>query len=361
MLRSLVQFIFLVATALLTACGGSSGIGAGSTVSTAIIGLAVNGNTLYVANADKQVIQALDLTTLAVTTVAGGAGVAGTTNGTGTAARFYEPFGLVFVPGAPDMLYVADTFNHGIRAINTTTNAVTTLSGTLGTSGATDGASTSALFNNPKGIAFDGTSLIVADSVNYLVRTVNKTSGAVGTPIGTSGQSGYVDGVGAGVKFGNPFAVAATATYVYVSDAYNNSIRSVQLTGGGAGTVATVAGSTSGTSGTTDSTGTSARFKTPTGIASDGANTLYVADSANHTIRKIDLSTTPATVSTIAGTAGTSGSTDGTTAAKFNTPTGLALNSLGTILYVSDQNYTKVRKIDLTTSPATVSTLNASF
>lgn len=354
MLRPLVQFIFSSVAALLLAACGSSSSDTSTTTSTAIIGLAVNGNTLYVANADKQIIQALDLTTLAVTTVAGGAGVTGTTNGTGTAARFYEPFGLVFVPGAPDMLYVADTFNHGIRAINTTTNAVTTLSGTLGTSGATDGASTSALFNNPKGITFDGTSLIVADSVNYLIRTVNKTSGAVGTPIGTRGQSGYVDGVGAGVKFGNPFAVAATATYVYVSDAGNNSIRSVKISDG---TVATVAGSTAGTAGTTDATGTLARFSTPLGIATDGTD-IYVADSANHTIRKIVIAS--GVVTTVAGTAGTSGSTDATgVAATFNTPTGLALDSGNGILYVSDQRYTKVRKIILGTGAVT--TLNASF
>lgn len=340
--------------------------------------MAVNGNTLYVANADKQVIQALDLTTFAVTTFAGGAGVAGTSNGTGIAARFYDPFSLVFIAGgggAPDMLYVTDTFNHGIRAINTGTQAVTTLSGSLGTSGATDGVSASARFNSPKGITTDGSSLFVADSGNYLIRTVDKTSGAVSTPIGTSGQSGYVDGLGASVKFGNPFAVAATSTFVYVSDPGNNSIRSVQLTGGGAGTVATLAGSTSGTSGTTDNAtagqGTTARFNTPAGIVSDGTN-IFVADSGSHTIRMIEISS--GKVSTIAGLAGTSGSTDGTdgASARFNTPTGLAINAAGTVLYVSDQNYTKVRKIVLATAgvftfattntgAVRVSTLNATF
>jgi hypothetical protein len=202
---------------------------------------------------------------------------------------------------------------------------------------------------------------------------VDKTNGAVSIPIGTSGQSGYVDGSGASVKFGNPFAVAATSTVVYVSNPGNNSIRSVQLTGGGAGTVDTLAGSTSGTSGTTDNAtagqGTSARFSTPAGIATDGTN-IYVADSGNHTIRMIEIST--GKVSTIAGLAGTSGNTDGTgSSARFNTPIGLALNAAGTVLYVSDQNYSKVRKIVLgaapitlagiNATPVTVSTLNASF
>ena len=136
-------------------------------------------------------------------------------------------------------------------------------------------------------------------------------------------------------------------------------------------TVATVAGSLSATAGSTDSTGTTARFSTPAGIVSDAANSrLYVADQGNHTIRMIDVSVSPATVTTIAGAAGTYGSTDGTNGAtaRFNTPTGLAINAAGTILYVSDQYYTKVRKIVLpaaptapTSSNVTVSTLTSTF
>lgn len=345
--------ITLFLTALvLTACGSST---SGTNTSSAILGmtLSADGNTLYLANADKQVIQSLNLSTLAVSTYAGGVNTAGTTNGSGTAARFYEPFSLVNHGGT---LFVADTYNHGIRQIDAT-QAVTTLAGTLGTVGATDGTGTAALFNYPKGITSNGTSVFVADTSNYLIRTVNPTTGAVSNPIGTSGQSGYVDGIGAGVKFGNPFGVAATATYVYVTDSTNNSIRSIKISDG---TVATIAGSTAGTTGSTDTAtgpGTQARFNTPAGIVTDGTN-IYVADSNNHTIRKIVIAT--GVISTVAGTTGTAGSDNGTgTAAKFNTPIGLALDTANGILYVSDQNYTKVRKIVLSTGAVT--TLNASF
>ena len=330
--------------------------------------LSADEGTLYVANADKQIIQSVNLSTYAVTAYAGGAGIAGTTAGTGTAARFNEPFSTVNVSGN---LYVADTYNQGIRKIDGS-QAVTTFAGTLGTVGATDATGTSALFNYPKGITAVGTDLYVADTSNYLIRKIT-SGGMVSAVAGTSGQSGYVDGSGAGVKFGAPFGVAANATYLFVSDSANNSIRSVLLAA--PNTVATVAGSLSATAGSTDSTGTTARFSTPAGIVSDTANSrLYVADQGNHTIRMIDVSASPATVTTIAGAAGVYGSTDGNTGtnngatARFNTPTGLALNAAGTILYVSDQYYTKVRKIVLPASPTaptsfnvTVTTLTATF
>jgi hypothetical protein len=352
MLLSLLRRCLLVWVAVaISACGSSSSSGG---VSSAVLGLALSadGNTLYLANTDKQVIQALNLTTLAVSSYAGSAGGSGTANATSTAARFYGPYAMVNVGGS---LFVADTYNHGIRKIDMA-QAVTTLAGTLGTKGATDGTGTAALFNYPKGITAVGTDVYVADTSNYLIRKVT-AAGVVTAFAGSSGSTGYVDGT-SGVKFGVPFAVAANAAYVFVSDSSNHSIRSVKISDG---TVATVAGSLSGISGTTDSTGTAARFNTPAGIVSDGANTLYVADSGNHTIRKIDLSTTPATVTTLAGIAQTAGSADGagTTTAKFNTPIGLALDTANGFLYVSDQSYTKVRKIVLGTGA--VSTLNAAF
>lgn len=348
--------ILLVAFAM-TACGSSSS-SSPSTTSSAIIGmtLSADGNTLYVANADKHVIQAVNLATAVVSTYAGGEGLVGATAGTGTAARFYEPFSVVRLGSS---LYVADTFNQGIRKIDSS-QVVTTLAGKLGYVGAIDDTGIAAIFNYPKGITTDGTDFYVADTANYLIRKVT-AAGAVTGLAGSSGQSGYVDGAaGSGTKFGTPFAVAATSTHVYVSDSSNHSIRSVRISDG---TVATLAGSTSGTSGSTDSPagpGTTARFNTPAGIATDGTN-VYVADSGNHTIRKIVIAT--GVVSTIAGTAGSADSTDAATGpgttAKFNNPIGLALDAAGTTLYVSDQNYTKVRKIALGTG--VVTTLSATF
>ena len=88
-----------------------------------------------------------------------------------------------------------------------------------------------------------------------------------------------------------------------------------------------------GTSGSTDGTGTAARFNYPTGVTVDGAGNIYVADTDNHTIRKI----TPAgVVTTVAGQAGTSGSADGTgQRAHFNCPSGVTVDNAGN-LYVAD-------------------------
>jgi DNA-binding beta-propeller fold protein YncE len=94
--------------------------------------------------------------------------------------------------------------------------------------------------------------------------------------------------------------------------------------------------------GSTDATGAAARFNFPSGVATDSAGNVYVADSSNSTIRKI----TPAgAVSTLAGTAGVRGSTDGTgAAARFNFPNGVATDSAGNV-YVADRSNNAVRKI----------------
>src|SRR6267378_1010209 len=146
---------------------------------------------------------------------------------------------------------------------------------------------------------------------------------------GDMGGSGNVDGTGAAARFRFPTSVATdSAGNVYVADSSNHTIRKITP----AGVVSTLAG-TAGLPGSTDATGAAASFNGPFGVATDSAGNVYVADSNNHTIRKI----TPAgVVSTLAGTAGLTGSTDATgTAARFNYPRGVATDSAGNV-YVAD-------------------------
>lgn len=341
--------VTLLYSVLLVSCGG----GSSSTAVTysAIVGLALDNYTtptkLYVANADKQIIQTVDLASNVVTTFAGVAGTSGSTDAAGASAKFSEPYGISLV--GTD-LFVADTLNHSIRKM-TSAGVVTTLAGTSGTYGSTDGTGTAALFNSPKSLAGDATYLYVADTYNQLIRKITISSGYTATFAGYAGATGTTDGAGSAARFSYPFGVAMdTAGNLFVTDAGNHTIRKITS----AGVVSTFAG-VAGTSGSTDDTGTAAKFNTPAGIVADAANNLFVVDSGNYTLRKI---TSAGVVTTFAGTAGSTGSTDATgTAARFNNPTALTIDAAGN-LYVSDQNYTKIRKI---TSAGVVSTLSASF
>ncbi len=182
--------------------------------------------------------------------------------------------------------------------------------------------------------------------------------------IAGSGATGSADGIGTVASFYNPTGVAVdSSSNIYVADTYNNKIRkimpstigSTNSTGAASTTagfiVTTLAGS--GTAGSADGTGTAASFNFPFGIALDSSGNLYVADYGNSKIRMI----TPAgVVSTLAGT-GIAGHSDGiSNTASFNYPYGVAIDSSGNV-YVADTYNYKIRKI---TSSGIVSTLAGS-
>ena len=232
-------------------------------------GAAVAGNgTVYVADYRNFVVRKISPAGV-VTNLAGMAGVAGTNNGTGTAARFGGPAGVA-IDGSGN-LYVADLLNYAIRKI-TSAGVVTTLAGRLGTSGTNDGTGTAARFNNPVGVAVDaGGTVYVGDSWNHAIRKITP-AGVVTTLAGLVGTSGTNDGVGGAARFNYPQDVAVDASnYVYVADNGNSCIRKVAPDG----TVTTLAG-LCGSSGSNDGTNSAARFTNPLGIAVDSAGNLYV-------------------------------------------------------------------------------------
>ena len=299
---------------------------------------------LYVADTDNDTIRKVAVSTGAVTTLAGLAGNSGNADGTGSAARFNSPSGVA-VDGAGNV-YVADTLNHTLRRV-TSQGVVSTLAGATGSSGSTDGTGSAAQFQGPQGLAIDSASnLYVADTNNHTIRKVVLSTGAVTTVAGLAGNSGSVDGLGSLARFNFPSGVAVDgAGNLYVADTENHTIREILPTG----LVNTLAG-LAGNSGGADGVGSAARFDSPSAVAVDLSGNVYVADTDNHTVRKV----VPASgsVSTLAGLAGTSGSTDGVgTVVRFFAPAGIAVDS-NSNLYMADTNNYTIRLGLLATMPS---------
>jgi len=307
-------------------------------------GVAVDGaGNVYIVDHNNHTIRKLSAAGT-VTTLAGSPGVADSLDGTGAAARFNNPTGIAVDTGGT--IYVADQDNHTIRKV-TAAGDVTTMAGSAGIPGSVDATGGAARFNFPAAVAVDAAgNVYVADSNNQTIRKITAT-GAVTTLAGTAGARGNTDGAGAVARFSNPAAVAVDAAdNLYVADHDNNTIRKVT----GSGVVTTLAG-TAGATGSTDGAGTAARFRSPSGVTADRNGTLYVADQDNSTIRKI---TATGAVTTLAGSATQLGSDDGAgTVARFRSPAGVGIDAAGNV-YVADQDNSLVRKITAAGSVTTL-------
>jgi sugar lactone lactonase YvrE len=217
--------------------------------------------------------------------------------------------------------------------------ALSLLAGNVNDSrGSRDGPGAIASFNGPRGVALDGSgNLYVADFSNHTIRKIDP-AGTVSTLAGQARSFGSADGTGAEARFTNPQDIAVDANgTIYVADAGNHTIRRITADG----VVSTLAG-VAGQKGSTDGPIADARFNSPTGLAVDNAGNLLVVDRLNSTVRMI---TPGGTVSTLAGKPDTVGSTDGNGAnARFKFPNDVAVDAQGTI-YVSDGDNFTVRRI----------------
>jgi sugar lactone lactonase YvrE len=239
-------------------------------------------------------------------------------------------------------LYVGDSSLNTIQQISPT--GVTSLvAGSSGLGGSTDGTGKGALFNQPGGIVINSSGvLFVADTGNSTIRKI-APGGIVTTFAGSAANKSYQDGTGTAAWFNSPVGIALDAfSNLFVADSKNAVIRKINSTG----TVTTFAGA-AGVVGSTDSP---ARFNAPFGLAVDfSTSTVYVGDSNNNTIRKI---TSFGIVSTVAGL--TTGSADGTgSVARFNLPEGEATDTAGNV-YIADTASSTIRKM---TPGGTVTTI----
>ena len=299
---------------------------------------------LFVADASSNTI--LKITAAGVvTTFAGTSGSVGSADGTGASARFNQPSGVAV--DAAGNVYVADAGNATIRMI-TPAGAVTTLAGSTASRGSCDGTGTAAWFNQPNGIAVDTVgNVYVTDALNATVRKIT-SAGAVTTLAGSAGSRGETDGNGAAARFNFPSGVAVDAAgNVYVADTYNDTIRKVTPVG----TVTTVAGS-AGITGAVDLTGTNALFNQSFGVAVDAAGNVYVADTGNAIIRRIAPS---GAVTTVAGMAGIAGLGEGVgDGALFNQPHALVVDGAGN-LFVADTGNAAIRRVGTDATVTTMS------
>ncbi len=298
------------------------------------IALDSSGN-LYIADFSNNVIR--EVTPSGAVTTAYGNGTAGSVNesiNAPTTAEFNQPnaiaaFGSTF--------YVADTGNDTIRKLSS--GNVSTLAGRAGHTGSTNGSGSSARFNSPNGVAVDSSgNVYVADTSNNLIRKI--TSGGTVSTLAGSGTAGYLNGTGTAAEFNSPTGVAVDSSgNVYVADYGNFVVRKITS----AGVVTTYAGQ-DGAAGYQDGLAADSLFQAPIGVWVDGSNNLYVSDSlaatntGNNLLRRV----TPAgVVSTIAGDPGVTGSANGTgTAAQFNSLQFALTNSAGVVYLVDTFNQT---------------------
>ncbi|MFI5135392.1 MAG: SMP-30/gluconolactonase/LRE family protein [Chitinophagales bacterium] len=257
--------------------------------------------------------------------------------------KFKGPFGMCI--DLQGNLYIADNSNHRIRKISTD-GTVTTLAGT-GVAGYLDGPGSTAKFNAPSDLCADANgNIYVSDFQNQYIRKI-APDGTVSTIAG-SGIAGYMDGASNVAEFNYPRGICIdTQGNLFIADSWNHRIRKIDASGN----VTTLAGGgdTIGVQSQgnyRDASDTSARFNVPCGMSIDADGNLYVADAYNHRIRKV---TPEGVVSTIAGTgdigSSAGGYEDGSIdVARFNTPTEVYIDQQGNI-YVGDSYNNRVRLV----------------
>jgi DNA-binding beta-propeller fold protein YncE len=254
----------------------------------------------------------------------------------------YEP-SHVSVDGGGTM-YVADTLNNRVRRIDAS-GVVNTIAGTGAAGFSGDGGpATAAALAWPHGTAVDpgGTVLYVADSANHRVRRVDLASGVISTVAGTGIPGPAGDGGPAtGAHLSDPKAVAVgPAGDLWIADTGNDRVRRVDT----AGVITTVAGT--GTAGFSGDGGpaTAAALDGPRGLAFGPAGELFIADDNNDRVRRVDAA---GVITTVAGVGHTGDAGDGgpATAAALARPRGLAVDGAGRI-YIADSGNHRLRVVE---------------
>jgi len=337
-----------------TGTSGFSGDGAAATSAqvNGPYGVAVDGvGNVFIADSSNHRVRRIDAVTGLISTFAGtGVGGFSGDGGAATSAQLNSPLGVA-VDGSGNV-FIADTFNHRVRRVDVGTGLISTLAGT-GTSGFSgDGAAaTSAQLYYPFGVAVDGGgNVFIADSSNHRVRRVDVVTGLISTFAGTGTPGFFGDGAAAtDAQLYYPFGVGVDGVgNVFIADYFNHRVRLVDAV---TGLISTFAGNGTGGFSGDGGAATSAQLYSPIGVAVDGGGNVFIADSNNHRVRRVDVGT--GLIITIAGTGinGFSGDGAAATSAQLNNPYGVAVDGNGNV-FIADYGNHRIRKIDA--DPATV-------
>jgi hypothetical protein len=294
-------------------------------------GLATDGVTIYIANSRNNTVDRVDLTAHSISLLAGQLFKEGTADGTGASAMFSSPSGMALVGSS---LYVSDTNNSTIREIKLPAGAVSTAAGAANISGSDDGKGPAAHFNLPTQIAADpnGSRIFLTDTNNSIIRMIAVPDMLVKTIAGQAQAEGKVDGPPNKSSFNRPRGIATDGKFVYISDTGNDIIRKIDLS---SMTTSVLAGT--GEEGDKDGAATEAQFNNPGAMATDGTN-LYVLDADNHAVRKIILAT---------------GEVSKVTLVNGHIGSGCTLSKDGSTLYFSDTTENAVQQVNISNGNVT--------
>jgi thiol-disulfide isomerase/thioredoxin/sugar lactone lactonase YvrE len=245
-------------------------------------GMALVGETLYVADTENHLLRAVDLAAERVTTVAGTGRQAKfrAKGGDALTTEINSPWDLASINGE---LYIAMAGPHQIWVYSPSARRVDVFAGS-GAEARVDGALDYAAFAQPSGIATDGAHLYIADSETSSIRKIDLETGRVATLVGEDlFEFGDVDGSGAQVRLQHPLGVAYANGALLIADTYNHKIKRLDLA---TQSVTTIAGT--GTHGAAD--GSPGQLYEPGGLSVAG-NDLYIADTNNHLLRRLDRTT----------------------------------------------------------------------
>ncbi len=307
---------------------------------------------IVIADTENNRIKMVDGATEIITTVAGdgGAGFSGD-NGPATSASLKKPHSVcVYEYSAPAFLHIADAYNYEIRKVDMSTTMITKVAGTWwrGYNG-DDIPATTAMLNYTYGVHVDASrNVYIADTDNHRIRKVDAKTGIITTVAGT-GFKGYSGdgGPATAAKLRYPYNVYVDASgNIFIVDTMNYRIRKVD---GTTGVITTVAGNGSAQYNGDGGPATAASIRKSYDVAVDGSGNIYIADTHNHAIRKVDGAS--GIITTVAGQAtqaGSSGDGGPATSANLNQPYGVFVD-LSKNIYIADSKNDRVRMVDATT------------